>query len=31
MPAASSDGRLIATTNGVHVSDEIWLLHPGRN
>ena len=26
----SPDGRLIATTDGVHLADEIWILHPGR-
>ena len=26
--AISPDGDLIATTDGLHVSDEIWLLRP---
>jgi Tol biopolymer transport system component len=29
--AISPDGRLFATTNGSHVSDEIWMLQPAGN
>jgi Tol biopolymer transport system component len=25
----SPDGRFIATSDGVHLADEIWILHPG--
>ena len=26
----SPDGKMLATTNAVHISDEIWLLEPAR-
>jgi Tol biopolymer transport system component len=29
--AISPDGRLLATTNATHLSDEIWLLRPSGN